>query len=1137
MTTITFEHDGLLVAKQVKLGEIPALNHFSKETTLEKRSYFLPRDRDAFMQCLMENMNLIMVTPDTKEKTKKNLNVLKNVFIDEDPEDWLYTLYGPQIDMFSSKSGKNEIHLINLGDFMDNFVPEGRLTEKINDAIYKVNAAFNTVEFDEKETRDNILNSLMSQKKDIPKNVLTDVKINNALSREIVKLGDAIDVWKMSSNDKQRESEARLAVHEVIVNTLSNNGHKGTISKNTFLKRNVGIIDELIDKCLVVLKEPKFQSSAIRTRMGYDNLMNVSNTDRNAMISRASTWLISSVIKNNDKKSVIADVKNLAKSREQALIRQQKLKGSELKEGCDDYEGLDDFQKDMIKFAKEGRSFITCAPTSNGKTFIGMSTIGQQLEDKPDSKICYVAPSFDLALQTYANIKQTFPNANVSLLTGRVSHICKSTDVWVGTPTHLNVYFLTQGVKKSGVGSVHRIKIDTLYIDEIHSISTNFGKGEESRLRSEAIAKLTQMGQSQIICLSATLTYDDIVSIAEMISNTPLNKCTIHMNPKNPNDPKNDLVMVDTRVVPQRHFEWDGSNYVSHTDSVVDELNYQTKLVTPEKTFKFIKTLDRLQFIPGTEELRKMHGKNTEESQVPALVFDDSPGTCYTNFIELVKYLKKKESINYAVSHELGRRLNPSIYRIMANANKARESGEDDKIDNVNQTIKERIVEIRQEILEAIKSIIEERATSSYVASENNVMERMDMFVLNFLRKYDIKVENKTHAPVELWDMITTYNDIRTTIKPIFEDIGSYYRVGKKCEEIEDLKAMLGSSVKANGEALKKEMLDFCEAERIDSRDVKPLFQLIIDGISFGIGIILPVLPFVVHFRILRLLKARAIPFVFSSYDVSMGINYPIRTVCIRSNKAMTMNVSEYLQMAGRSGRRRYDYCGIVISWNIVNAKTATQKYLPHIILPKINNNSGLLIKDPYELAVEIDTSRSFSLDSNGSGLANAIQKLGYVGVKEKKSNRPTLTKDFGNDEDYDGDLFTEEDEEKFILDKKKKEEKKNAIQTESIQADVALASALAGCIVPLISTIDMKMDEMIEIVQRIQNITMNSITDEMRRDKNKYMWAEKIGICKKALQELHTRLSNTTYEAFLSYIVSVYEVIHRTQFRQMQLS
>lgn len=845
---------------------------------------------------------------------------------------------------------------------------------------------------------------------------------------------------------------------------------------------------------------------------------------------------------------------------------------------------LDPWQKSMIDSIKAGESVLVQTPTSAGKTFASMSAL-EWIFNTSNKTVIYIAPKVDLAFQTYNNIKATFPRHVVALVTGRISDIPVDARIWVGTPIELWAYLSTTRVlvdkktKKETEKEIKKgnkknsedievtkekkedkeydfLKFSIAIFDEVHTLSTSFGYGEEARLRAEAIGNLltvVEKPHGQIVALSATIHDEDIPVLKTFISQ----QSGIAVIKEE---------LYPDRPVPQENLMWNGYTYRrmnEHTEFV------ETK-VTPEATFDFLRKL------VSDEELNPETGKM--ESKVPVMIFEESPRICYNNFVEYINWVTKKDKEVYFVWYKAQSIINKKIetlnasmrpiYEVYVDAlnvsktnSKTAFRGRDDSgiakkaspnkvssaVDKVISKVLTKASE-RRELVLTVKKDLMNAVNESIARDDISKRKRYTLISSEYLRTFYNKVFTTEEGPailpstisVETSDLLRQLEFWMSMRRPLDDDvdstasldrvcvgIGPYFRIGESSSEITNIRAMLNTNVANNEQQLRNELLMLCEAERIREDEIRPLFELICKGLEFGIGLFISTMPFVVHYNMLKLLSTKKIKALFSSADLAMGVNYPIKTVCIRANTEQEMNVCEYMQMAGRSGRRGLDRIGYVMAWNIKNASTAGQKTLPRIVLPDIGPNFGTQIKNPLIIARDIEIGRYYSRDLGGetakdSDLDKVVQKMKYTKSKSGSTEEKTYV---DSDEDED-----DEDYEGEGLEVKVVTEKKGVTNI----SDVALASMLTACIAPVASSIGLTDEEMIELADRVQKIAQGQISEYLKDQS--YENAQKIAMVKTALAELHTRLHLSQNENFLKYIRDVFELLHRVQLRQMRL-
>ena len=181
--------------------------------------------------------------------------------------------------------------------------------------------------------------------------------------------------------------------------------------------------------------------------------------------------------------------------------------------------------------------------------------------------------------------------------------------------------------------------------------------------------------------------------------------------------------------------------------------------------------------------------------------------------------------------------------------------------------------------------------------------------------------------------------------------------------------------------------------------------NLLLVGLEFGVALILPSIPFVAQYEMLRLLSKRSIKVIFTSQSMSMGVNYPVRSAIIRAPTGNDIDVMMYMQMSGRAGRRRLDDRAFVVAWNVHNAATANLSTFPRIVLPAEGATRGVLIADAQKVATQIDASLAdltagsdamavalglLSSTRSGAGAAGAHKKADKQKLKTAPTTRMT---------------------------------------------------------------------------------------------------------------------------------------------------
>jgi hypothetical protein len=1080
-------------------------------------TFVLPTDRELLIARLNVSGNLY--TPKYAFAVE-NLQALKHVFGKED-SDWedIFVKFidraYEQDDSASLNGWVNMLKKVGLLKYV------AMTEEKMEEVSSKLNIVADM-------DRDFLVKSkrLFSQPSRHPREVLTEMKLTPMIAGEMASvLGSKYDMFRMMDQEHFKEDEVKLSLHNAILSLLQNRGFPGVGLEGQPLLVSAGngpeakawtvgalekFLDKLSGEVVPVLPAtrkgpaPPPVSSlewllsrllGLRVTLGAEIMtdsiaksLSVKDLGKNhgKIIAR---WIAGSLLVKGDYHKALLSRSRLAESRAQNEWR------------------LDPWQKQFLEMSASGLSFIAVTPTSAGKTFIAMSSIDLLLnKNETRTILVYVAPSYDLALQTYNNVKKTFDRRVISLVTARTSDIQPNTEIWIGTPIEMWVYFKASNISYH-VG----------YFDEVHTISINFG---DDRLRSEALGNLMGLCRRQFIGLSATIRDDDIPRLQEYISD----QCGLKMS---------NAIVHRERPIPQESSTWLGNRWVPGAAPEFVPVN-------PPNTFALLRRL-------------------MDHDRIPALIFDNSAELCWNNYEAYVNWLSMMEANDYARWHRIGdssstefERFNNSVEDVFN-----RMAG-DRRVEAVKTTtafVRPRIL-LAEKYISEIQHAILHDLSDAYDGSRRPLSEKdyQRLFAMGMKTQYVNGVERELLSgdlvAVEVSDLLSQLDVLRSAknstndmagIGSICSGMGPYYRAGVESEAVEEIKSMFEIRLGETESEMKlrmaqySRMLQFCEAERIRESEVRPLFKLIIKGIEFGVGIIVPTLPFAVYFSMLKLMTRKAIPLIFASLDMSMGINYPIRTVCIRSNEPVEMNVCEYLQAAGRSGRRRLDTVGYVVSWNIANALRATQNDLPHIDLPILDEFSGSRIRDHLKIAEEIDVNRIYSLggDLTNTVLFEAIAATGYS--RAVKKQRAGVAADFGDGELLEGDLpQVDEDGEDLEGTAKRTTSKKTAVKAEISDKDMVVGSAVVGCVSPLAVAMGIPLEDLLIITKRIQAITFGSTGEDIAVDA--YLWAQKIGFVKCALQELHTKLHRCSNIEWFQYIEAVYELIHRVQLRQLRI-
>lgn len=602
---------------------------------------------------------------------------------------------------------------------------------------------------------------------------------------------------------------------------------------------------------------------------------------------------------------------------------------------------LDPWQIKMVRLASAGESILVQGPTSGGKTFATTAALGEILKNN-EKKLLYVAPTFQLALQTYANLSKTFPNFKVSLLTGTINYIAPESRIYIGTPRDLWTYLSTVSDNKFHIG----------IFDEIHTISLTGNTDVDHAIRAEAIGNLLTLCPLQVAALSATINPEDLASLRSYISaRTGIKR----------------IVQVDysERPVPLE-------NYVLTPEGIeAAEAKVEPLPVTPDRTFAMLREME-------------------DRGMLPGLIFEPSEQDAFNRYLAYVNWIEAVDE------------------KTFPHWNKMREIG-NAEIDAYNEALsRDQLYSIYENVyrtggrrFEAIIGKVTAKATqrSIIIGKVRQLLARQiiaslksEEFLVPIPRGYKSELTSAYHAldlpppstmperiPAETRDLLTEYKNYKPTmsddrLRPddiaplarVCDSVPYYLRIGERASEMRQLLAIIGHSGGKESSKIRAQMDALKVAEHIDDDVVMPLFKLIARGLEYGIGIVVPTMPFAVQFQMLRMLTSRSLKVIYVSQSMAMGVNYPVRSVVIRGdeNTIRDINPIIYHQMAGRAGRRRLDDRAMIVHWNVGTRHAV----FPRITFPK--PGGGLLFREIDSLAPKI---RNLSLRFRVSAKPNEV--------------------------------------------------------------------------------------------------------------------------------------------------------------------
>jgi hypothetical protein len=968
----------------------------------------------------------------------------------------------------------------------------------------------------------------------IPGETLTSVKLQSQTAGSIMSnLGVTYDLFKMIESDSIRKQAFMFNRHIQLVTFLQQWGgpKQGLPDQEGFTDRKKltkNQVSKLLQSPTLTTpnttkkssKPSKGSKAAIDPdelySSGFQRLKTIfteySDPDVQSIIAAIDAIIISgrTKAKSKDLNTVAEGIISRILNKNDYLTAEKSVGRLEQTSGGNKY-SLDPWQSEMVEHIRSGRSVLVVGPTSGGKTFASMAAMDWLVNSTADVTLAYVAPTFHLALQTYANLVKSFKNVGISLVTGVINSLARNAKIWVGTPADLWSYL-------TATGETFTIGI----FDEIHTLSETFGEGIESRITSHAIANLLVKCSRQVIALSATISDTDVTTIQQYLSSRT-------------NIPIIETVVYRERVIPLIQYEYLGEAGVQNFTSLITQSSSVTQRVPTEmlNTFHLVKILEK-------------------SDMLPAIIFDENEAACYDHYVAFVGWLEIQEYNAYRAWHQVYDDFEKRVLDVNSKLREAEheyynKSSRASALCNAASNNKETIIDA---IKTQIKSHISkpENLTLKPLIPTTERHRKIYRLIFSDLPstikrsnesgKYNnhdnwIDLPNEISAVIgDLLDEWQRYNTLQTswnglnaeglsTIPIPCERMGPYFTIGTYSLEFETFKYMRNPSSAGESPAamkLHRFMKGLCEAERISEADVDPLLQLIDRGLQFGVGIILPTMPFVVQYELLRLLNNKKVSLIFSSRSMSMGVNVPLRSVVIRSTEIKAWNVCELMQMSGRCGRRRLDTQGHVVFWNVLNSHEVDVLHLPLIAIPQMGAEQGSLISQPLDVAIHIEINRATIKD------VSAIKaSLGFLNPAKGDIPLDLLM--------GEGDLSSSP----VIDDEAKSTYTTNTGSTSSLSVDDReLSASIAACVDPVAVSIGYDEIVALDLVQRIQRLAMNKILVSDKLEP--YKTAEVITVVKRGIQELHTRYYRNTNVEWLSFMANTFELLHRVTYRQLRL-
>jgi hypothetical protein len=585
---------------------------------------------------------------------------------------------------------------------------------------------------------------------------------------------------------------------------------------------------------------------------------------------------------------------------------------------------FEEWQIKTISCVNKNESVIVKAPTSSGKSFIAMS-VGIF-----HKKILYVCPAKPVVYQVGANFMKM--GYKVHFLVDNHSHHSydSKTNIFIGTPEEIENNIFTIGND-----------FDYAVFDEIH----NLNKEDDGDIY-ENIIKLIDC---HFLALSATIQNIDF-----------LKKTFEKINPGK----KINYIEYNKRFINQQRWRWNGSFHKIHpfaAYSSIHEMDLESSLsFTPSDCATLWECIEGV-FEDIVEEIDEFSPDEYFQEE-KLLTLDDC--RVYELFlkeklIELSKTNPKEVQnvFDNFTSDERGLK-DPDMVQFIKTSKK-----EDLFPMLMFHTNEEECKNIFTMVYESL-----DRQELDEYPFHYDILEKKNSFYETYsdqrkTYQANIKIPQSTSPTYFIKDKMEQYD--RREKDNYTVRITEYYH--SKLNEIQKNEGVSEKRKEKQTNNLKREMNefllnpDFChqdvfqkhkdfiftrsnkpmDADTIRNvrREIKktlgikipyesPLFQML----KRGIGLYIDNMPDEYNWILQKLLANKEIGVVISDKTLCLGIDLPVRSSCFLGINNNHFTKDEYLQMAGRAGRRGKDTQGNVIFYGDIDYLTIMKGELPKIV-------------------------------------------------------------------------------------------------------------------------------------------------------------------------------------------------------------
>jgi len=596
---------------------------------------------------------------------------------------------------------------------------------------------------------------------------------------------------------------------------------------------------------------------------------------------------------------------------------------------------LDEWQKDAINIIKNNESLFIRAPTSSGKSFIGLSCA------KYYKKILYICPAEPVAYQVGSHFQKL--NLKVHYL---VEDLCinsydSNCNIFVGTPKYIEEYIYKIGTN-----------FDYAVYDEIHTLDDKY-ENIIKMLKCNFLALSATVSNIEILINKFKIFTNKEIKLIEYnnrfiniqrwvwtdklekvhplscIDYNDLNENFLQFNlPFTPNDLSslwtNIENIFDDEEIEDYIDNLSPENYFNDEDliSLNDIHNYEKYIKKaliylsskyPDKTKKLLECYKNEYKIKKLDVIKCLK-KSKKKDMFPMLMFTSDESETLNLFEKLSSDLEKLEKINYPYYYDILEK-KQELYLDYKN-----------RLDNMSNNIK---------LKKSTNSLSEKTdILDKFINKETNLYTKN---ILNYYNSLLEKIENSN--TVDNIKKIQKNNLIKEMNKFSSNPDLQYQDIYKKHV---DYSFASEPMVAAKIRILRKKINNSLNLKMSYEHSI---FQML----KRGVGLYHKSMPKDYKWIIQNLLSNKEISIVISDRELCLGIDLPIRTTCLVGTNDKSFSNSDYLQMSGRAGRRGHDNQGNILFYNIdfknimkgqipVITGSCNTIYDKYLLLSKLNN-------------------------------------------------------------------------------------------------------------------------------------------------------------------------------------------------------